>query len=89
MKVVVLYRANSEHGRAVEEYVREFERRTGKQLDLQELDTKEGSRVAELYDVTQYPAILAVADDGQLQKSWMGEQLPLINEVAGYVVEQQ
>jgi len=88
MKVVVLYRSNSEHGRAVEQYVREFTSRTGKKLELKEIDTQEGADLAKLYDVTQYPAILALAEDGQLQKMWQGQQLPLINEVAGYVVEQ-
>ena len=89
MKAVVLYRSKSEHGRAVEQYAREFERRTAKQLELQELDTREGASLAELYDVTEYPAIIATSDDGQLQKLWMGQPLPLIDEVAGYVLQQQ
>lgn len=89
MKAVVLYRSKSEHGRAVEQYAREFERRTDRKLDLQEIDTREGAAVAELYDITQYPAIIATADDGQLQKIWLGEQLPLIDEVAGYILQQQ
>lgn len=87
MKVVVLYRSKSEHGTAVEQYVREFERRTAKKLELLEIDTREGTALAELYDITQYPAIVATKDDGQLQKIWMGAQLPLIDEVTGYVLE--
>lgn len=88
MKVVVLYRSKSEHGTAVEQYAREFEVRTSKKLKLQEIDTVEGDEMAKLYDVTQYPALLAIAEDGHLLKLWQGEQLPLINEVAAYVLEQ-
>lgn len=88
MKVVVLYRSKSEHGTAVEQYAREFEVRTSKKLKLQEIDTVEGDEMAKLYDVTQYPALLAIAEDGHLLKLWQGKQLPLINEVAAYVLEQ-
>lgn len=87
MKAVVLYRSNSEHARAVEEFAHEFERRTSKKLELQELDTREGADMAKLYDVTSYPAVLAMSEDGQLLKLWMGERMPLVDEVAGYVLQ--
>lgn len=87
MKVVVLYREKSEHRRVVEEFVHEFERRTSGQLELIDIDTKQGSDLAELYDVTEYPAVLATAEDGSMQNMWVGEPLPLINEVAAYLVE--
>lgn len=88
MKAVVLYRSKSEHGTAVEQYAREFQRRTSKALRLQEIDTREGAALAQLYDVTQYPAIIAFDNEGKLQHLWMGAQLPLIDEVVGYVLEQ-
>lgn len=84
--MVVLYRSKSEHGRAVEEYIREFERRTSAKLDVKEADTPEAAQLCELYDVTTYPAILALADDGQLQHLWLGQPLPLMDEVAGYAL---
>lgn len=72
----------------VAEYAREFERRTSRELQLLDIDTKDGWEMAKLYDVTQYPAIVAMADDGTLQNLWQGEPLPLIDEVSGYVLEQ-
>ena len=87
MKVVVLYRSKSEHGTAVEQYAREFEVRSSKKLELLEVDTPEGEALAKLYDVMQYPALIAMADDGTMQNTWEGMPLPLINEVAGYVIE--
>ncbi len=88
MKALILYRANSEHGRVVDEFVSEFKHRTSKDLILLDVDTKEGANQAELYDVMQYPAVLTVRDDGQLAKSWVGTPLPLVNDVAGYLVGQ-
>jgi hypothetical protein len=86
MKVVILYRPQSEHSRIVEQYVHDFERQRGEVIELVSLETKEGAAMASLYDVVQYPALLALNDDGQIRKSWEGEQLPLMNEVAGYYV---
>lgn len=86
MKVVVLYRSKSEHGTAVEQYVRELERRTSVRLQMIEVDSREGADLAALYDVTTYPAIIATANDGTLQHMWLGQPLPLIDEVAGYAL---
>ena len=85
MKVVVLYRPNSEHARKVEEFVRDYERahRDGK-LELVSLNTRDGASTASLYDIMQYPAVLALANDGQIVREWEGEMLPLQSEVAYY-----
>jgi hypothetical protein len=82
---MILYRPASEFARIVEEYSHDFERTKGKTIELVSLDTREGSDLARLYGVTVYPAMLAVRDDGQLMKDWQGPQLPLMNEVAGYL----
>jgi len=85
MKVLVLYRPNSEHGRLVEEFIRDFQRRyEAAKLEIINIDTREGIATASLYDVMQYPAILVLQNDGYLQKSWMGDRLPLMDEVFGY-----
>lgn len=85
MKALILYRPNSEFARPVEEYVRDFERTRNKTIKLVSLDTQEGSSQAKLYDIVQYPALLVVRDDGQIMKVWQGPQLPLMDEVAGYL----
>lgn len=69
----------------VEEYARDFQRVRSKEIQLVSLDTREGSDMARLYDVTSYPAVLAIKDDGQLLKFWQGPNLPLKDEVAGYL----
>lgn len=85
MKVLVLYRPNSEHGRLVEEFVHDFQsRHQDEHLEVLNIDTRDGSATASLYDVVQYPAILVIQADGYLQKLWQGERLPLMDEVVAY-----
>jgi hypothetical protein len=85
MKVLVLYRPNSEHGRIVEDFVRDFQiRHREPRLEVLSIDTRDGSATASLYDIMQYPAILVVQTDGNVQKVWEGTQLPLMDEVVAY-----
>ena len=85
MRLLVLYRPNSEHGRIIEEFVHEYQRRhQANHLELLNIDTRDGSATATLYDVMQYPAILSLQNDGSVQKIWQGAELPLMDEVASY-----
>lgn len=84
MKVVVLYRPNSEHSRLVEDFANDLSRRYSARIDLISLDTRDGASTASLYDIMQYPAVLALTNDGQLIKDWQGTSLPLMNEVSYY-----
>lgn len=85
MKVLILYRPDSEHARLVEEFIREYrQRHVSDQLEVLNIDTREGGATATLYDIMQYPAILVVQVDGNVQKVWQGDSLPLMDEVASY-----
>ena len=84
MKVLILYRPNSEHDTAVQDYLREYHARTGRDIELMSLDTKEGASLARLYDAVDYPVILALQDDGQLAHMWQGDTMPLIDEVSAF-----
>ena len=85
MKVLVLYRPNSEHGRLTEDFIHDFERRhPGEHLETLSIDTREGSSMASLYDIMEYPAIIVTQVDGSIQRCWQGGTLPLMDEVAAY-----
>jgi hypothetical protein len=85
MKVLILYRPNSEHARLIEEFIHDYQaRHQPDHLEVLNIDTREGSATASLYDIMQYPAILVMQNDGGVQKVWQGEQLPLMDEVAVY-----
>ncbi len=91
MKLLILYRPNSEHARTVETFVRDFQRQfeSGKKIELVSADTREGVAQASLYDIWQFPAIVALRDNGSVANTWVGMPLPLMNDVAGYVYTSQ
>lgn len=84
MKASIIYRPNSEHARTVEEYMHDFMRRTGSELSALDPDTAEGANICRVYDIVEYPSVIAVSDDGQLQNSWRGLPLPTIDELSYY-----
>lgn len=88
MKVVVLYRPDSEFARSVEDFLRDLRQVHDvdeRHLEVLNYDSREGSTMASLYDVMTQPAVLIVGDDGSYVKHWEGGDLPLEQEVAGYV----
>lgn len=85
MKVLILSRPDSEYNRLVVEFQRDFERaQPGRSLEIINSDSRQGGNIAQLYDVVQLPAIIAMSNDGQLLQLWQGTPLPLTNEVAYY-----
>lgn len=87
--MVILYRPKSEQTSAVESFIRDFKyRHDANRLEVLDADSRDGIATATLYDVMGYPAILALRDDGSVVKSWEGDMLPLMDEVAYYTMNQ-
>lgn len=84
MRVVVIYRDASDHGRAVTDFLREYTRRTGRELETISPDTADGMQLCRTYDVVEYPSVVATSNDGKMLQLWRGLPLPLINEVSYY-----
>ncbi len=88
MKVLVLYKPQSEHSRATEAFHDDFSKvYPDIMLDLMDVDSVEGVTKAELYDILEYPAIMIISNDGQLIKAWIGTGFPSSGEVASYFVK--
>jgi hypothetical protein len=85
MIALMLYYPGSASARIASDYARDFERLHGQAIDLVDMNTIDGDRKASLYGISQYPAILALKDDGTMLQTWQGEYLPLMNELAGYI----
>ena len=86
MKVLILYRPNSEHARRIEEFIHDYQNRhEGDRLEILDIDSREGIAAASLYDIMQYPAIVVTRQDGSVQQAWQGD-LPLMSEVASYAM---
>lgn len=84
MKALILYRPNTEHELSVQQYARDFARHTGKDLPLVDVDSREGSELAQLYDVMKFPSIIAIDDMGRMLQLWDSEMLPRFDEVNYY-----
>ena len=86
MKVLVLYRPNSEHSSTVESFVRDFEHQhdIGNKIEMVSVNTRDGAAMASLYDIWQFPTIMVLGDDGRMLNMWQGQQMPLMDEVAAY-----
>lgn len=84
MRVMVFYKVESDHARSVIDFIRDVKRQSG--YDIEEIDpeTAEGSHLSQVYDIVEYPTIVATNDEGIMQKMWRGTMLPTISEVGYY-----
>jgi hypothetical protein len=68
-----------------EEFIHDYKaRHQDSQFEVMNIDTREGSAMATLYDVLQYPAILILQANGYVQQIWQGPELPRLDDVAAY-----
>ncbi len=87
MKVLVLYRPQSEHARNTETFLHDLQKQHDvdqSKLRVVDADSREGIELARLYDVMALPSIVATDNDGAYVYSWTGEDLPLMRDVAAY-----
>ena len=85
MKTIVVYKEETDYAREVIDYLRDFKRQTGHDLETMNPDTPDGADFCRTYDIVEYPSIVALSDDGVLQNLWRGTPLPTISEVSYYV----
>jgi hypothetical protein len=84
MRVVVVYKNESDHARDVMDFLRDFKRQTGRDLETLEPDSRDGETFCRAYDIVQYPTVIAISDDSVMQNIWTGLPLPTISEVSYY-----
>jgi hypothetical protein len=85
MRVVVVYKEQSDHARAVLDFLRDFQHQTGHELQTLDPDSVEGELFCRAYDIVEYPTVIALSDDSVMQNTWVGVPLPTISEVSFYV----
>ena len=84
MRVICIYRDNQDYTRTVEEWLEDFRRQTGREIETMDPDKDPG--FCEAYDVVEYPTILAIDNMGKVQAFWPGRELPLKDEVLFYMI---
>lgn len=85
MRVIVIYKEQTDYARQVNDYMFDFRRQTGRELEVMDPESRDGVGFCRTYDILQFPTIVALADDGQVQNKWVGLPLPTISEVSYYV----
>jgi len=84
MRVAVVYKYESDHARAVLDYLRDVKRQTSFEIETIDPDTREGSDFCRVYDIVEYPTMVAIDASGGLQHLWRGLPLPTISEASYY-----
>jgi hypothetical protein len=87
MRVVVVTKDDMDYTRSVETFLEDFKRQTGRNLEVIDPETRDGKIFARTYDILEYPTIIALGNDGQVQNSWRGTTLPTIGEVSYYATQ--
>lgn len=82
MRVVVVWREGYDYSRTVEDWIRDFTRRAGVDVESVDPGTREGESFCRSYDVVEYPTILALGEDGAVLAMWRGVMLPTFSEVS-------
>ena len=88
MRVVCVFRDNTDYAREVIDWLADFEKFTGSKVEALDPDSIEGEIFCKARDIVEYPSVVAVSDDGQILKLWRGTPMPQIEEVSYYVREQ-
>lgn len=83
MRVVCIYKDNQDYTRMVDEWLTDFYRQTGHEIET--LDPDANVSFCETYDIVEYPTILALDNTGAILSIWRGQKLPLFNEVLYYL----
>lgn len=87
MRVVILWREKTDYARTVRDWLRDIEHQTGRVPESVDPDTREGVSLAKVYDVVEYPTILALDNDGRLLQMWRGAMMPRIDDVLYYMMQ--
>lgn len=85
MRVIVIYKDGTDYTRTVLDYLRDFQSQTGHELETMDPDTAGGSQFCNIYDIVEYPTIIAISDASVMQNTWRGLPLPTISELSYYV----
>lgn len=87
MRVAVVWKDQTDYAREVTDWMAEFERTTGRQVESINPESIEGEIFVRARDMMEYPAVVALDDMGKVLREWKGTPLPQFDEVAYYIRE--
>jgi hypothetical protein len=81
----MVYRDFTDYARACNDWLRDFKRVTGREVESLDPDSIEGEIFCRSHDIVEYPTIVALTPDGTVHQTWRGRELPSFNEVSYYI----
>ena len=82
MRVVCVYKEGYDYSRTVSEWLEDFYRRSGEEIEV--IDPEKEPSFCEAYDIVEYPTIVALGGGGEAVGIWKGFPLPLFDEISYY-----
>ena len=82
MRIVIVVKTHSEYFREAEEWGAEYQRETGREVELIDPETIEGEIFASTRDIMQYPSLLILGGSGEIVRKWSGSPLPQLDQVS-------
>ncbi len=82
MRVVCVFREGRDYSRTVTDWLEDFYRRTGEEIEV--INPDEDISFCEAYGVMEHPTIMALGPSGEAVATWKGLPLPLFDEIAYY-----
>ena len=73
-------RDNTEYTREATDWMAEFKKETGLDVDWEDPETISGEMFATHHDIVQYPTLCVMRDDSKVLAKWVGK-LPQFEEV--------
>lgn len=83
MRVVCIFREGRDYSRTVTDWLEDFKRRTGHEIET--IDPDKESNFCAAYDIMEHPTIMALGPSGEAVYTWKGLPLPLFDEIAYYI----
>ena len=81
MRVVMVVKDNTEFTREAMEWMTDFKKETGYDVDWEDPETISGEIFATHHDILQYPTLCVTDDSSKILASWSGK-LPQFEEVS-------
>ena len=79
----LVFRENSESASAAENFLRDYKWQTGREIETVNPDDASGQQFIELYEIVEYPTLVAIGPDGTELAKWR-TNLPTVDEVSIY-----
>ena len=87
MRVAIVWKDQTDYAREVIDWMEEFKKETGEDVESIDPETVEGELFVRARDIVQYPEVVAMSDDGGVLREWKGTPLPQFDEVRYFVRE--